>query len=79
MYGRPYPGQGRSSGGFHDAELAAHLAVAGCEMIGVPSLWLRNADLTVFLRILALLDSFRVYSDKQLAAANNDHLGLSHA
>jgi hypothetical protein len=25
------------------------------------------------------LDSFRVYFDKQLAAANNDHLGLSHA
>jgi hypothetical protein len=79
MYGPPYPGQGGSPGGFHVAELAAHLAAAGCEMIRVPSLWLRNADLTVFLGSLAVLDSFRVYSDKQLAAANNDHLGLSYA
>jgi hypothetical protein len=78
MYGRPYPGQV-----VHRADFMMRnwrrLAVAGCEMIRVASLWLRNADLTAFLGSLAVLDSFRVYSDKQLAVANNDHLGLSYA
>jgi hypothetical protein len=66
MSGRPYRGQGGASGGFHDAELAGAPGVAGFQMIRARSRWLRNADITVFLGSLAVLDLFRVYSDSNL-------------